>query len=51
MLTPGIGFYSAEKLGKQLVRIAFSLPKEELQTSLEILKEALKAYNNERNKI
>lgn len=51
MLAPGIGFYSDEKLGKQLVRIAFSLPKEELQTSLEILKEALKAYNNERNKI
>lgn len=51
MLALGIGFYSDEKLGKQLVRIAFSLPKEELQTSLEILKEALKAYNNERNKI
>ena len=45
MIAPAAGFYSTEGLGKNQVRIAYVLKKEDLITSVNILKEALKQYN------
>lgn len=45
MVAPAAGFYSTEGLGKNQVRIAYVLNKEDLITSVNILKEALKQYN------
>ena len=45
MVAPAAGFYSTEGLGKNQVRIAYVLNKEDLRTSVAILKAALTKYN------
>ena len=45
MVAPAAGFYSTPGMGKNEVRIAYVLKKEDLIKSVEILKEALKVYN------
>jgi aspartate aminotransferase len=45
MLAPASGFYSEEGLGKNEVRIAYILEKDELKKAIRILGEAIKAYN------
>jgi len=44
MMAPASGFYSTPGLGKQEVRIAYVLKKEDLAAAMETLAEALKAY-------
>ncbi|MBR4850385.1 MAG: pyridoxal phosphate-dependent aminotransferase [Alistipes sp.] len=44
MLAPASGFYSEPNLGKDEVRIAYILEKEELKKAIRILGEAIKAY-------
>jgi len=44
MMAPASGFYSTPGLGKQQVRIAYVLKKEDLARAMETLAEALKAY-------
>lgn len=44
MLAPGSGFYASPELGKQEVRIAYVLKKEDLENAIEILKIALEVY-------
>jgi len=44
MIAPASGFYSTPGLGKQEVRIAYVLKKEELALAVETLAEALKVY-------
>ncbi|MDG1394550.1 MAG: pyridoxal phosphate-dependent aminotransferase [Flavobacteriaceae bacterium] len=46
MVAPAAGFYSTEGLGKNQVRIAYVLNKEDLRTSVAILKAALVQYNS-----
>lgn len=46
MVAPAAGFYSTPGLGVNQVRIAYVLKKEDLIASVNILKEALKVYNN-----
>ena len=46
MIAPAAGFYATEGLGKNQVRIAYVLKKAELISSVNILKEGLKAYNS-----
>lgn len=46
MIAPAAGFYATEGLGKNQVRIAYVLKKTELISSVNILKEGLKAYNS-----
>lgn len=46
MVAPAAGFYSTPGVGLDEVRIAYVLKKEDLVKSVQILKEALKAYNN-----
>ena len=48
MLAPASGFYSEPGLGKDEVRIAYILEKEELKKAIRILGEAIKAYNQMR---
>lgn len=45
MVAPAAGFYSTPGVGLDEVRIAYVLKKEDLIRSVEILGEALKAYN------
>ena len=45
MVAPAAGFYSTKGLGKNQVRIAYVLNKEDLKTSVAILKAALTQYN------
>lgn len=45
MVAPAAGFYSTPGVGLDEVRIAYVLKKEDLIRSVEILREALKAYN------
>ena len=45
MLAPASGFYSEEGLGKNEVRIAYILEKEELKKAIRILGKAIEAYN------
>ena len=45
MLAPASGFYSEEGLGKNEVRIAYVLEKEELKKAIRILGKALEEYN------
>ncbi len=45
MVAPAAGFYSTPGVGKNQVRIAYVLNKEDLIKSVKILKEALKQYN------
>ena len=49
MLAPASGFYSDSELGKDEVRIAYILEKEELKKAIRILGEAIKAYNQMRS--
>jgi aspartate aminotransferase len=44
MVAPASGFYSTPGMGKQEVRIAYVLKKEDLATAMEILAEALQVY-------
>ncbi len=44
MMAPASGFYSTPGLGKQEVRIAYVLKKDDLALAMETLAEALKAY-------
>lgn len=46
MVAPAAGFYSTEGLGKNQVRIAYVLNKEDLRTSVAILKAALTQYKD-----
>lgn len=46
MLAPATGFYSTKGMGKNEVRLAYVLEQQDLLKSAEILKEALKFYNN-----
>ena len=46
MLAPASGFYSDPSKGRNEVRIAYVLKKEDLQRALVILGKALEAYNN-----
>lgn len=46
MLAPAAGFYSTPGMGKNEVRLAYVLEQQDLLKSAEILKEALKFYNN-----
>lgn len=46
MVAPAAGFYSTPNVGLDEVRIAYVLKKEDLIKSVEILKEALKAYKD-----
>lgn len=45
MVAPAAGFYSTPNTGKNQVRIAYVLKKENLLRSIEILEKALKEYN------
>jgi aspartate aminotransferase len=44
MLAPGSGFYTTPGLGKQEVRIAYVLNREDLKNAMECLKKGLEAY-------
>ncbi len=46
MVAPAAGFYSTPGVGLDEVRIAYVLNKEDLKKSVQILKEALKVYND-----
>ena len=46
MVAPAAGFYSSPNVGKNEVRIAYVLKKEDLVKSVQILGEALKVYNS-----
>src|SRR5690606_25846772 len=46
MVAPAAGFYSTPGVGLDEIRIAYVLKKEDLIRSVEILKEAIKQYNN-----
>ena len=46
MMAPASGFYSTEQEGKNQVRIAYVLKKEDLISAVKILREALKVYNS-----
>jgi aspartate aminotransferase len=49
MMAPASGFYSTPGLGKQEVRIAYVLKKDDLAAAMETLAEALKAYPGRTN--
>ena len=44
MLAPASGFYATPGLGKQEVRIAYVLKKDDLKKAMKALEEALKVY-------
>jgi len=46
MVAPAAGFYSTKGMGLNQIRIAYVLNKKDLVSSVEILKQALKIYNN-----
>jgi len=46
MMAPAAGFYSTPGMGKNQVRLAYVLKKEDLARSLEILRAALEEYNS-----
>lgn len=45
MMAPAAGFYSEPELGKNQVRLAYVLKKEDLQRAIFVLEKALEAYN------
>ncbi|MDR5591061.1 pyridoxal phosphate-dependent aminotransferase [Christiangramia sp. SM2212] len=45
MVAPAAGFYSTPNTGKNQVRIAYVLKKENLERAIEILEKAIKVYN------
>ncbi len=44
-MAPGTGFYTTPGLGKDQVRIAYAINKEDIQKALVVLEKALEAYN------
>lgn len=48
MMAPASGFYSTPGMGKDEVRIAYVLNKEDLQRAIFVLEKALEAYNGRR---
>lgn len=46
MVAPAAGFYSSPNVGKDEIRIAYVLKKEDLERAVAILKQALAEYNN-----
>lgn len=48
MMAPAAGFYTNPELGKDQVRMAYVLKKEDLQRALFVLAKALEAYNNQK---
>jgi aspartate aminotransferase len=46
MMAPAAGFYATPGLGKNQLRIAYVLKKEDLIKSVNILKQGLKVYKN-----
>ena len=46
MMAPASGFYSTPGMGRDQVRIAYVLKKEDLQRALVVLEKALEAYDN-----
>ena len=46
MVAPAAGFYSTPGLGKNQVRIAYVINKEDLKTAVAILKAALNEYSS-----
>jgi aspartate aminotransferase len=46
MMGPASGFYSTPGMGRDEVRIAYILKKEDLNRALLVLEKALEAYNN-----
>lgn len=50
MMAPAAGFYTTPGAGRNEVRIAYVLNKEDLERALLVLKKALEAYNKERPK-
>lgn len=46
MMAPASGFYSTPGLGRDEVRIAYVLKKEDLQRAISLLEKALEAYNS-----
>ena len=49
MLAPASGFYTDPALGRNEVRIAYILCKEDLKRALVVLAKAIEAYNNRGN--
>jgi aspartate aminotransferase len=49
MMAPASGFYATPGAGKDEVRLAYVLKKEDLMESVHIIKEALKAYPGKKN--
>lgn len=45
MMAPGCGFYSTKNMGKNEVRLAYVLKKDDLKQSLLLLEKALEEYN------
>ena len=45
MMAPAAGFYSDPELGRNQVRLAYVLKKEDLQRAIFVLSKALEAYN------
>ena len=50
MMAPATGFYSDSELGRQQVRLAYVLKKEDLKRALIVLEKALEAYPGRVNK-
>ena len=48
MMAPAAGFYSEPELGKDQVRLAYVLRKDDLQRALFILSKALESYPGRR---
>lgn len=46
MMAPGSGFYTDSEAGKQEVRMAYVLNKDDLQQAMVVLRKALEAYNS-----
>jgi aspartate aminotransferase len=46
MMAPASGFYSTPGLGRDEVRIAYILKKDDLKRAVLVLEKALEAYNN-----
>ena len=50
MMAPAAGFYTTPGAGRDQVRIAYVLKKEDLRQALVVLRKALEAYNSRANK-
>ena len=45
-MAPASGFYTTPGMGRDEVRIAYVLSREDLKDAMEVLRKALEAYNN-----